>query len=72
MTASMRTPQASAVAIISTTMSGAVLREANEIARIKAPQVTSRPVCASEPTTACLVDPVRSYSSRIRARMNTS
>lgn len=33
MTASMRTPKASAVAIIWTTMSGAVLSEANEIAR---------------------------------------
>ena len=34
--------------------------------------VTSRPVRASPRTTASRVEPVRSYSSRMRARMNTS
>ena len=71
-TASMKIPTPSPVAIISTTMSGALLSEAKEIARITAAQVTRRPVRASAPTTASRVDPVRSYSSRMRARMKTS
>jgi signal transduction histidine kinase len=71
-TASMKMPTPSPVAIISTTTSGALLSEAKEIARITAAQVTRRPVRASAPTTAPRVDRVRSYSSRIRARMNTS
>ena len=40
--------------------------------RISAAEVTSRPVRPSPVTTAAAVSPVRSYSSRIRARMNTS
>jgi hypothetical protein len=71
-TASTKIPTPIPVAIISTTTSGALLSEANEMARITAAQVTSRPVRASAPTTASRVDRVRSYSSRMRARMNTS
>jgi hypothetical protein len=41
------------------------------MARITAAHVTNRPVRAAAPTTAALVEPVRSYSSRMRARMST-
>src|SRR5659263_370561 len=40
--------------------------------RISAADVTSRPVLPRPSTTARLVEPVASYSSRIRARMKTS
>ena len=40
--------------------------------RMSAAEVTSRPVRPSPVTTAADVDPVASYSSRIRARMKTS
>ena len=40
--------------------------------RIKAADVTSRPVRPIPVTTAADVEPVASYYSRMRARMNTS
>ncbi len=46
------TPTAKPVAAIWTTMSFWVLNEANEMARMSAAQVTSRPVRASELTIA--------------------
>ena len=45
---------------------------AKEKNRIRAADVTSRPVRPRPVTTACAVEPVVSYSSRMRARMNTS
>lgn len=53
-------------------MSFWVLSEANEMARMSAAQVTSRPVRASELTIAWRVSPVASYSSRRRESTNTS
>jgi hypothetical protein len=68
----MRVPAASPVAITLTRRSGLVVSDRNEIARIKAALVTRRPVRARRLMTAPAVVPLRSYSSRIRARMNTS
>ena len=51
---------------------GAEASAAKEKNRISAADVTSRPVRPSPVMTACEVDPVASYSSRMRARMNTS
>lgn len=65
-------PAPSPVAIIRTTVSGVLLMAAKARKRISAAQVTRRPVRPMPRTTAVLVDPVASYSSRIRLRMNTS
>jgi hypothetical protein len=53
-------------------VSSAEASEANARNKISAALVTSRPVRPSPVTTAPCVEPVRSYSSRIRDRMNTS
>src|SRR6266568_491463 len=51
---------------------GALASEANARNRISAALVTSRPVRPIPTVIASVVEPVRSYSSRMRARMNTS
>ena len=51
---------------------GAEASEAKEKKRMSAALVTSRPVRPMPWTTAVSVEPVRSYSSRMRARMKTS
>jgi hypothetical protein len=53
-------------------VSGPVAIATNDRHRISAALVTSRPVRAIPWIAACAVEPVRSYSSRVRARMNTS
>ena len=40
--------------------------------RIRAAEVTVRPVCSSPRVTACSFEPLRSHSSRIRVIRNTS
>ena len=72
MSASMRTPAASPVASTCRSVSPEVAIAANARKTISAALVTSRPVPAIPRTTASSVEPVRSYSSRILARMNTS
>ena len=51
---------------------GAEARAAKAKNRIRAAEVTRRPVRPMPRTTAAWVDPLRSYSSRIRVRMKTS
>jgi hypothetical protein len=70
--ASIRIPAASPVASIFTSVSGPDAIEMKARNRIRAALVTSLPVRPMPCTTAALVEPVRSYSSRIRERMNTS
>jgi hypothetical protein len=70
--ASMRIPAASPVAIIFTSVSGPDAIEVKARKRISAALVTRRPVRPMPWMTAVSVEPVRSYSSRIRARMKTS
>jgi hypothetical protein len=70
--ASMRMPTPSAVASTLMSVPGAEASAMNARNRISAAQVTSRPVRPRPSTTAIRVEPLLSYSSRIRARMNTS
>ena len=70
--ASSRMPAASPVAMTLTSVSGPEASETNARKRISAALVTSRPVRPMPRTTAVSVAPVASYSSRMRARMNTS
>src|SRR5437764_8274573 len=70
--ASSRIPAPRPVPITLTSVPGLDDRATKAKNRISAAQVTSRPVRPSPVTTALLVDPVLSYSSRIRERMNTS
>ena len=72
MVASSRMPAPSAVAKTLRSVSGPEASEAKARKRIRAAPVTSRPVRQSPSTTAASVEPVRSYSSRIRVRMKTS
>ncbi len=60
------------MAIIFTSVSGPEAIAVNDRNRISAALVTSRPVRPIPRITAMSVEPVRSYSSRIRARMKTS
>ena len=60
------------VANILTLVSGPEAIDANDRKRISAALVTSRPVRPMPRTTAVSVEPVASYSSRMRARMKTS
>ena len=53
-------------------VSGAEASDMKARNRMSAAHVTKRPVRPSPSTTASLVLPVRSYSSRTRVRMNTS
>jgi hypothetical protein len=66
----MPAPKPVAMTLIS--VPGAVLIATKPRNRISAALVTRRPVRPIPRTTAVLVDPVASYSSRIRVRMNTS
>lgn len=70
--ASRRMPAPSPVARILTSVTGALDMATKARQRIVAALVTSRPVRAMPATTAPSVDPVASYSSRMRERMNTS
>ena len=70
--ASMRMPTPRHVANTLMSVPGAEASAANAKNRIKAADVTSRPVRPMPLTTAAWVDPLRSYSSRIRVRMKTS
>jgi hypothetical protein len=70
--ASSRIPAARPVASIFTSVSGPEAIEVNDRNRISAALVTRRPVLPMPCTTAVAVEPVRSYSSRIRLRMKTS
>ena len=70
--ASSRMPAARPVASTLTSVSGPAAIEVKARNRISAALVTSRPVRPSPTTTELLVSPVRSYSSRMRDRMNTS
>ena len=72
MVASIRMPTPSAVPITLMSVPGDDASAANAKNRISAADVTSRPVRPSPVMTAPGVSPVASYSSRIRARMNTS
>ena len=65
-------PAASPVAKTLTVVSGAEAIEAKARNRMSAALVTSRPVRPIPRTTAVSVEPLASYSSRMRARMNTS
>jgi hypothetical protein len=58
--------------MIFTSVSGPDAIETNARNRISAALVTSRPVRPIPRMTAASVEPVRSYSSRMRERMNTS
>jgi drug/metabolite transporter (DMT)-like permease len=69
--ASSRTPAASAVADILTSVPGLALRATKARPRMSAALVTRRPVRPMPSTTADWVDPVRSYVSRIRQMMKT-
>jgi hypothetical protein len=51
---------------------GALASAAMARNRIRAAQVISRPVRATPVMTAALAEPVRSYSSRVRASRKTS
>src|SRR5689334_14250199 len=70
--ASNRMPAARPVAIIFVSVPGPDPIETNARNRISAALVTRRPVRPIPCTTAVRVEPVRSNSSRMRARMNTS
>ena len=70
--ASSRIPAARPVARTLTSVSGPEASDMNARNRISAALVTSRPVRPIPRTTASSVEPVASYSSRMRARMNTS
>jgi len=72
MVASMRMPTPRAVPRTLMSVPGADARAAKANNRMSAAEVTSRPVRPRPVTTAAAVDPVASYSSRMRARMNTS
>jgi hypothetical protein len=72
MVASMRMPAPSAVAMILTSSSGTEAIEAKARNRIRAALVTRRPTRPRPRTMAVGVDPLPSYSSRMRARRNTS
>lgn len=71
-TASRRIPAPRAVASILMAVSGVADRARKARKRISAALVTSRPVRPMPRTTAWSVEPVASYSSRMRDRMNTS
>ena len=60
------------MAIIFTSVSGPEAIEVKVRKRISAALVTSRPVRPMPWITAVSVEPVRSYSSRMRERMKTS
>jgi len=70
--ASSRIPAARPVANTFTSVCGPEAIDTNARNRISAALVTSRPVRPIPRMTAVSVDPVASYSSRIRERMNTS
>ena len=72
MVASSRMPAPSAVAMILTSSSGMAAMEANDRNRIRAAQVTRRPTRPRPWTMAVSVEPVASYSSRMRASRKTS
>jgi hypothetical protein len=72
MVASSRMPAPRAVAMILTSSSGTAAREAKARNRISAALVTSRPTRPSPSTTAVPVEPVASYSSRMRESRKTS
>ncbi len=72
MVASIRMPTPSAVPMILPSVPGEEARAEKAKNRIRAAEVTSRPVRPIPVTTAAAVSPVRSYSSRIRDRMKTS
>jgi hypothetical protein len=65
-------PAPSAVANTLMSVFGPEAREAKARNKMSAALVTSLPVRPRPSVTAWRVEPVRSYSSRIRARMNTS
>ena len=68
----MRMPTPSAVPSTLMSVPGAEASAAKAKNRMSAAEVTSRPVRPSPVTTAADVEPVWSYSSRMRARMKTS
>ena len=70
--ASRRMPTPKPVAMTLIRVIGAVLIATKARNRISAALVTRRPVRPIPRTIAVSVDPVASYSSRIRLRMNTS
>jgi hypothetical protein len=70
--ASSRIPAASPVANIFRSVPGPEAIAVKAKNRISAALVTSRPVRPIPCTTAVSVEPVRSNSSRMRERMNTS
>jgi hypothetical protein len=70
--ASMRMPTPSAVPSTLMSVPGEDASAAKEKNRMSAAEVTRRPVRPRPVTTACAVEPVASYSSRMRARMKTS
>jgi hypothetical protein len=72
MMASRRIPAPRAVASILTAVSGVANRAGKARKRMSAALVASRPVRPMPRTTAWSVEPVASYSSRTRERMNTS
>ncbi len=65
-------PSPSAVAKIFTSVPGVAASDTNARSRISAALVTNRPVRAMPAAAASGVEPLRSYSSLMRARMNTS
>ena len=70
--ASSRMPAARPVASTLMSVPGPEASETNARNRMIAALVTSRPVRPIPRTTAVSVEPVASYSSRMRARMKTS
>ncbi len=68
----MRMPTPSAVASTFTSVPGADASARKAQNRISAAQVSSRPVRPSPSTTAVRVEPLRSYSSRMRVSMKAS
>ena len=70
--ASIRIPAPSPVANIFRSVPGLEAMATKVRKRISAALVTSRPVRPMPWITAASVEPVRSYSSRIRLRMKTS
>jgi hypothetical protein len=70
--ASSRMPAPTPVAKIFRNVNGALASAAMARNRINAAEVTSRPVRPMPVITAWLVEPVRSYSSRIRVSRKTS
>jgi hypothetical protein len=70
--ASRRMPSPRAVAKIFTSVPGVPASDANAGKRMRAAPVTRRPVRDRPATVASVVEPRRSYSSRMRTRMKTS